>query len=340
MDGPWNAVHPARPPSLRPGDVIGVISPSSPGAPVAPQRFRRATDALRGMGFEVREGARTWSTGDSAGTPQERAAEINGFLRDPEVRAVIATIGGYTCNAVLPLIDYAALRQDPKIVIGYSDITALLLACVAKSEVVTFHGPTLLAEFGEFPAPLPYTRDSFCEVLSRPVAAGPLRQPSERTDQFLLWDAEDTRARAPETAPPRLWITEGRADGPLLGGNLETLSVLAGTEYLPDLRGAVLLWETCATSVSRVDQLLTQLGMLGLTDSLAGMIVGQGFRAPPEFEGALHAHLAERYADCGFPVVVGALVGHSDPMPTLPLGCRVVLDSARGSVEVIDAAVR
>jgi muramoyltetrapeptide carboxypeptidase LdcA involved in peptidoglycan recycling len=333
-------LSPVRPPRLRPGDIIGVISPSSPGAPVAPKRFHRAADALRDMGFTVREGARTWGTGDSAGTPQERADEINEFLRDPGVRAVVATIGGYTCNAVLPLVDYAALRQDPKIVVGYSDITALLLACVTKADVVTFHGPTLLAEFGEFPALLPWTRDSFSEVLSRPVAAGPLLQPPEKTDEFLLWDAEDVRARALEAAPPRAWLVEGRAEGPLLGGNLETLSVLAGTEYLPDLRGAVLLWETCATSVSRVDQLLTHLDMSGLTDGLAGMIVGHGFRAAPEFEGALHAHLAERYADRGFPVVAGALVGHSDPMPTLPLGCRVVLDSEERAIEVIDAAVR
>jgi len=291
------------------------------------------------MGFEVREGSRTWNTGDSAGTPQERAAEINEFLRDPDVRAVIATIGGHTCNAILPLIDYTALREQPTILIGYSDITALLLACVAKSDVVTFHGPTVMAEFGEFPAPLPYTRDSFLATLTRSVATGPLQQPSEWSDEFLLWDFEDGQARSLDTARPPAWLVEGSGTGPLLGGNLDTLSVLGGTEYLPDFRGAVLMWETCATSLTRIDQLLTHLEMLGVMDDLAGMVVGRGFRAPQEFEGQLHEHLAERYADRGFPVVAGLLVGHCDPMPTLPLGCRVALDSRRRAIEVIDAAV-
>jgi muramoyltetrapeptide carboxypeptidase len=340
LGGSWSALNPVRPPSLRPRDVIGVVSPSAPGAPVAPRRFRRATDALRDMGFAVREGSRTWGTGDSAGTPQERAAEINEFIHDPGVRAILATIGGHTCNAILPLIDYAALQEKPKILIGYSDITALLLACVAKSDVVTFHGPTLLAEFGEFPAPLPYTRDTFLAALSQAAAVGPLRQPPEWTDEHLLWDAEDTRARSFTPSRPRSWIVGGKAAGPLLGGNLDTLSVLGGTEYLPDFRGAILLWETCFTSLNRIDQLLTHLEMLGIMDDLAGMIVGHGFRASPEFEAALHDHVAERYTDRGFPIVAGVLAGHCDPMPTLPLGCRVALDSERQSVEVIDAAVR
>ncbi|WP_217179173.1 LD-carboxypeptidase [Streptomyces sp. AC495_CC817] len=339
MGGTSRAVAPARPPGLRPGDIIGVVSPSAPGAPVAPGRFRRAVQALKDMGFEVREGSRTWNIGDSAGTPQERAAELNDFLRDPDVRAVMATIGGHTCNAILPLVDYTALREQPTILVGYSDITALLLACVAKSDVVTFHGPTVMAEFGEFPAPLPYTRDSFLATLTRPVATGPLQQPSEWSDEFLLWDSEDGRARSLDTARPPTWLVEGSGTGPLLGGNLDTLSILGGTEYLPDFRGAVLLWETCATSHTRIDQLLTHLEMLGVMDDLAGMVVGHGFRAPQEFEGQLHAHLAERYADRGFPVVAGVLAGHCDPMPTLPLGCRVALDSRRRAIEVIDAAV-
>ncbi|QKV94908.1 LD-carboxypeptidase [Streptomyces sp. NA02950] len=335
-----NVRSPVRPPTLRPRDVIGLVSPSAPGAPVAPQRFRRATDALRNMGFTVREGSRTWGTGDSAGTPQERADEINEFIRDPGVRAIVATIGGHTCNAILPLIDYAGLREDPKILIGYSDITALLLACVAKSDVVTFHGPTLLAEFGEFPAPLPGTRDAFLTAVSQTAAVGPLQQPPEWTDEHLLWDSEDTRARSLKPSRPRSWIVEGKGVGPLLGGNLDTLSVLGGTEYLPDFRGAILVWETCLTSINRIDQLLTHLEMVGIMDDLAGMMVGHGFRASGEFEDALHGHVAERYADHGFPVVAGVLAGHCDPMPTLPLGCRVALDSERRSIEVIDAAVR
>ncbi|GAA3973776.1 LD-carboxypeptidase [Actinomadura viridis] len=329
-----------RPPGLRAGDAIGVVSPSGPGAPVAPHRFRRAAGALGAMGFEVREGTRTWGTGHGSGTPEERAAEINAFLRDPEVRAIVATIGGHTCNAILPLIDYAALRADPKIIVGYSDITALLLACVAKAGVVTFHGPTVMAEFGEFPEPLPYTRDGFLAALGRPVAAGPLVHPSRWTDEFLLWDSEDDRERASGGTRPWSWIAGGEGAGPLLGGNLDTMSVLAGTGYLPDFRGAVLLWETCLTSIPRIDQLLTHLEMAGVMDDLAGMIVGHGFRAAPEFEDALREHVAGRYAGRGFPVVCGVLAGHCDPMPTLPLGCAVALDADRGSIEVTDAAVR
>lgn len=323
---------------LAAGDTIGVCTPSGPGAVICRPRFCRGVRALQECGFEVRVGAQAYVTGYAAGSPTARAQEINEFLRDPRVRAIVTTIGGLNANAVLPYLDYAALRADPKIVIGYSDITAILLALVSRAGVVTFHGPTLMPELAEYPGPLPYTLDSMLATLTgRP--AGPLRAPGEWTDELLWWGAEDTRHREMREHAGWSWVAPGAGAGPLLGGNLETLCSLTGTPYLPPFPGAVLMWETCATTVASVDRSLTHLDAAGVTTDIAGMVVGRSFRAPDGFERELREFVADRYAGRGIPIVAGADIGHADPMLTLPLGAPARLDSARETFEVTGRAV-
>jgi muramoyltetrapeptide carboxypeptidase LdcA involved in peptidoglycan recycling len=327
------------PAALAPGDTIGVCTPSGPGAPICPQRFERGRQALRDLGFRVRVGDQAYATGYTSGSAAAKAAEFNGFLRDPSVRAVVAAIGGLSANAVLPHLDYAALRADPKIVVGYSDITAILLAVLARSGVVTFHGPTLMPELAEFPAPLPYTARSLVTTLTG-QPHGRLAAPAEWTDELLLWGEQDTRHRTARPHPGWQWLAAGAGEGPLLGGNLETLCALTGTPYLPSFRGAVLLWETCATTLAPVDRALAQLAAAGITDDLAGMVVGRTFRAPDGFEAQLRDFVTDRFAGTGLPVLAGVDVGHTDPMLTLPLGPTARLDSAAGTFEVTGRAVR
>ena len=324
---------------LAPGDTIGVCTPSGPGAPICPERFERGVDALRRLGFEVLVGDQAYVTGYAAGSGVARAREINVMLRDRRVRAIVASIGGLNANAVLPHLDYAALRADPKIILGYSDITAILLGVHATTGVVTFHGPTLLPELAEYPSPLSYTIESMMDALCG-RASGPHGAPAEWTDELLLWGQQDNRPRTTNRHTGWRWLAPGTATGPLLGGNLETLCALAGTPYLPSFDGALLMWETCATTLAPVDRALTQLDAAGVTAGIRGMVVGRTFRAPDGFERELRDFVADRYGTSGIPIVAGVDVGHTDPMLTLPLGPPARLDSACGTFEVIGDAVR
>ncbi|WP_225447205.1 LD-carboxypeptidase [Streptacidiphilus sp. PB12-B1b] len=327
------------PPRLRRGDLVAVATPSAGVA--TPRRLARGVEALRGLGYEVRVGPLA-ADGVRDATPAQRAEELNGFFRDSEVRCVVASLGGLTSNAVLDSLDYQALRADPKIIVGYSDITTVLLAVRRRTGLVTFHGPTLLPELAEFPEVLPYTRDAFLDAVARPRPLGPLRPAGERTEELLSWDQADDRPRRTVPGDGWQWLHTGTgpATGPLVGGNLETIGLLAGTPYFPDFSGTVVFLETTATDLRGVERALTQLRMTGALDRPAAVLLGRSFRAPDGFEAALRQKVGEATRRCGVPVVAGLDIGHSDPMLTLPLGVRARVDARTQTVEVLDAAVR
>ncbi|MET9532183.1 S66 peptidase family protein [Streptomyces sp. NPDC006649] len=325
------------PPRLRKGDVVAVATPSAPV--MTPRRLARGAEALRELGYEVRMGPLA-AGGVQNATPDQRVDELNRFFADPEVRCVVASLGGLNSNAVLEALDYDALRADPKIILGYSDITTILLAVHRRAGLVTFHGPTLLPELAEYPQILPYTRDKLLRAVARPQPLGRLTPAEEHTDEMLLWDESDDRARRLRPGDGWQWLHAGTGTGPLLGGNLETIGLLAGTDYLPDLTGAVVFLETCATDIRVVEQSLTQLRMLRVFDKMAALLLGRSFRAPDGFETALRQLVRSTTARYRVPVVAGLDIGHSDPMLTLPLGVRARVDARTRSVEVLDAAVR
>ncbi|WP_225074929.1 LD-carboxypeptidase [Streptomyces sp. CoT10] len=331
---------PSLPSELRPGDLVGVCTPSGPVADIAAERFRRGVRTLEGFGWRVVVGPQAQASGYSAGAARDRAEEINAFLRDERVRAIFTTIGGYNANGVLPYLDYDALRSDPKIIVGYSDITAILLGVHARTGVTTFHGPTLMPEVAEYPEMLSYSADSLLSVVTRPGPRDPLRPPASWTEEFLLWDKEDNRPRRLQAHPGWKWVGGTSGTGPLLGGNLETLCCLLGTPYLPSFEGAVLFWETCDTSMAKLDRSLCQLDEAGVTSRLAGMVVGRSFRGGETFEDELRAHVTRRYADHGFPLVMNVDIGHTDPMLTLPVGVTAALDSHSGTFRLTAPAVR
>lgn len=325
------------PPRLRPGDIVGVASPS--GAVLAPRRLQRGVAALRALGFQVRIGAMAEVTDPLERDPRRRADELNRFFRDPSVRAVLMTTGGYTSNGVLDLLDYATLRADPKIIVGYSDLTAVLAAVRAEAGLATFHGPTLLPEFAEFPSPQPYTLEHFQRAVTVAKPLGRLVPAPAWSEELLVWDQEDDRPRRTAASDGWRWLSDGTAAGPLAGGNLDTMCALAGTPYLPDFTGSVFFWESASGSLDQIDRGLNQLRMLGVFDKAVGMLVGRSFRGGHGFEWRLERLLGRRFAGFGRPIITGMDLGHTDPMLTLPLEARVALDSATGDVEVLDAAV-
>lgn len=327
-----------RPPGLQHGDRIAVAAPS--GTVQTARRLDRGVATLESMGFEVVVGSQVTTDDPGKRTAQARADELNGFLRDQAVRAVIAAIGGYTTNAVLPLIDYDALRRDPKIICGYSDITALLLACHQLARIVTFHGPTLLPEIAEYPAAQPYTINHLQHAISRPAPMGRLAPPEAWTDEFLLWDHHDDRPRSMQQSPGWRWLSGGRASGPLLGGNLETISALAGTQYFPDFTGAVVFLETACGNIDLIGRSITHLAMLGVFAVASAVLFGRLFRATAELGDQLCELLLHHVAGQPIPVVTDVDLGHTDPMLTLPIGVRADVDGTARIVEIVDAAVR
>lgn len=325
------------PPHLAPGDVIAVTTPSGPVR--AAGRLARGVSALRQLGFDVIVGPQAYIDDPRKRVPEARSEELNSFFRDAGIRAVIAAIGGYTCNAILPYLDYAVLRRQPKIICGYSDITALLLACHNRAGIVTFHGPTLLPEVAEFPAMQDYSRSHFLRVVGRTAPAGRLKAADAWTDEFLAWDIDDNRPRRMQPSAGWLWFGHGHAQGRLVGGNLETISAMAGTPYLPDFSGSIVFLETASTSPELVERSLAHLDMAGTFSGIPAVLFGRPFRTDDIFADQLSILVRRWFADRVISVVTNVDLGHTDPMLTLPIGVRASVDFTHESLAIVDAAV-
>lgn len=260
-----------------------------------------------------------------AGTDDVRVADLNTALEDPTMDAVWCLRGGYGVTRLLDRVNYEALARWPKPVIGFSDITALLLAIRAQTGLVTFHGPMSRAPLTGF------SRTHFEQVLTRAEPAGLL---AGRTPP-----AEVLVPRSPRIVA----LAGGAAEGPLVGGNLTLLLALAGTPYFPDLTGALLFLEDVAEDLYRVDRLLSQLRLMGVLKQLAGVVVGQftdmkrgaGDGGALAFDEVLFSYLAR----LKIPVAYGFPFGHVDDQWTLPLGVRARLDADQGTLTLLEPAV-
>lgn len=329
-----------RPPALRPGDVIGVFTPSSPAHVWFREKYLHGVAQLRALGFGVRQGALTAAAthqGYRSGSPRARADEVMELVLDPGVHGLMATIGGLNSASLLPYLDFGAIRAHPKVICGYSDVTSLHLGILARAGLSTFYGPAVVPSFGEWPGVLPETADSFLDAVRR-HRAGPraLSPPPRWSGHFRdartdAWKAEPRRW---EPNPGWRTLVPGRAAAPLVIANLDTLTRLAGTPYLPPLEGTLLLLEEMDAPLAREEANLRHLQLMGVFTGLAGLVMGK-----PERYDALAAPfgydelLMEILGAPGFPVVAGFDCGHTHPMLTLAQGTPVTLD-ARGGTDV------
>lgn len=256
--------------------TIGVFSASSPVSAFAPERYRRGKEYLQHRGFRIIDGA-LFGHNDTyrSGSIRARADEFNALLRDPSVDILMSSIGGNNTNSILPYIDYNYLRVHPKPVVGYSDTTALLLAIYAKTGQTTYYGPALAASFGEFPPLVDETYASFHQILIDPPAAPyTYPMPARWTDEFISWN-DQTRAKI---TYPNDWlcINPGTARGRLIGGNLNTMEGIFGTEYMPEiLPGDILLLEDCFKNPSVIERSFSLLSLAGVFDRIGGIILGK-----------------------------------------------------------------
>lgn len=254
------------PPRLKKGDLVAIVSPA--GAADSPESIDRASENLRSLGLEVKvmpNAGKRW--GYLAGTDEERADDLNQAIRDDRIAGIIALRGGYGTMRILPHVDYASFRKRPKVVMGYSDIAALLNALTRKAGVVTYHGPIAESQFDGFEGE--WMRKALFEE-------GPIG---------VLGSPVDLSGRA--VNPPPATIQSGKAQGRLIGGNLSLIAPCAGTEYGPNFKGAVLFLEDVGEAAYRVDRMLTGLWLGGHLQKLNGIIFGD-FRPPKGQIGRAH----------------------------------------------------
>ncbi|MDQ4125702.1 MAG: LD-carboxypeptidase [Actinomycetota bacterium] len=289
-----------------------------------PERPRDATNAARNEGW-------------ASAPPEARADDLHRAFADDEVAVVLCAIGGNHCNQVLPHLDFDLIGAHPKVFQGYSDVSVLHWAFGRRSDLATFYGPALVPELGEFPAPLPYT-DRWLRAAWFRTAPLRYEPAAEWTEEFLDWDLKaDVRPRETKPSPGWRTIRGGVAEGPVVGGCLETVCwhVFGSADwYVPE--GAIVLLETSeeAPSPAHVDGYLTDLENAGVFDACAGLLFGRPMGYTYEDVETLWDVVERRTKGAGIPVLAGIDCGHTDPMMTIPLGVPACLDAGAASFEV------
>lgn len=325
------------PAKLKKGDAIGVFSPSSPISATVPARYRRGLDYLAAKGFRMIEGSLSGRRDFyRSGSIRGRAEELNALIRDPEVRCIMSAIGGMNSNSILPYIDYEALRRDPKIIIGYSDVTAILLGIYAQTGITTYYGPALAASFGEFPPFVDETYRYFADILME-GAAFPYEMPAPEfwTDEYINWATQD-RGKTPYPNE-QVTLRGGAAEGRLIGGNLNTMQGIWFTPYMPEIReGDILFIEDSLEDAATIERSFSLLKLSGIFKKIGGLILGKHEKFDDCGSGRKpYEVLAEVMGDVNFPVLCEFDCCHTHPMLTMPLGCRVRLDADGQRVTVM-----
>lgn len=316
---------PTIPERLHPGDLVGLICPAS--APPDPKTVDISIDALEQMGFKVRLGRnarKRW--GFLAGQDRERAADLMQMFGDRKVKGVICLRGGYGTPRILNLLDYDVIRRNPKVFVGFSDITALHCAFLKKSNLLSFHGPMTGSHLSDSKTP-EFTRKSWLKILTQPVAAGSICDGYEGKTVSL--------------------IRRGKVSGELIGGNLTLLASLTGTPFQPSYRNKILFIEDVDEKPYRMDRDLTQLLNAGVLQHVAGVAIGlcEGCIDPKaktanEYRQTAEDVFKDRLGPLNVPMVSGLPFGHVPHNATLPVGGRATLDAERGDLIITAPAVR
>ncbi|MFZ5816048.1 MAG: S66 peptidase family protein [Bacillota bacterium] len=310
-----------KPRPVSPGGLIGIVAPSSP---VDPAALAEGIARLQAFGYRVLVGEHVLDQkGHLAGEDAARAADFNRIWANPEVEAVLCARGGYGAMRMLEQIDWELVRRHPKFFCGFSDVTALHLAMAKEADLVTFHGP-MVAAFGEA---LVYNAEGLLRAMQEREPLGEIAWPAPIDGQ-----------------PPRpVTLRPGVAEGRLMGGNLSLLVSLIGTRWEPDLDGSILLLEEVDEPPYRVDRMLTQLRLAGKLQGVRGVLFGDSPSCLTRSDGRpshhLHEVLGELLGDLSVPLLYGFPCGHTAYRATLPLGVRVRLDAAAGSLTILEPAL-
>jgi muramoyltetrapeptide carboxypeptidase len=289
---------------LQPNQTVGIIAPASP---FNQSEISEGVKLLESFPLKIRQGEHIFDHMNYlAGSDNDRVSDLHRMFSDPEIKAIFCARGGYGSARLLNDIDFDLIQKNPKIIVGFSDLTALLLALFNKSGLITIHGPTL--------SDLPKNKN--WPNLSKLITT------SHRPHIFFKQGKK---------------INKGNAEGILLGGNLSTLCSLMDTPFLPSFEGVILFLEEKGESPYKIDRMLTQLLLSGRLDRLSALIIGQ-IEDCGEME-IINSMLKERLGRLTIPVVTGLPVGHGNENISLPLGLPAVLDTERMLLTIEEAAV-
>jgi len=319
------------PEALSTGDTITVVAPARP---LDLERVQRATKRLEEMGYNVQIPADLYrKRGYLAGPDDVRAKELMAAFGDPKVKAIFAGGCGYGSTRLLDRLDYDRIRQNPKILIGFSDITALHLAIHQKTGLVTFHGPLLVFGLGSEENLSAFSADYMWRALTGNRADLSASQPASSG-----WSYDQ-----PQDADPIKVISPGVARGRLTGGNISLIGAMMGTEFEIETAGRILFLEEAREEPYRIDRYLSGLRLAGKLDGLAGVILGTFTKCGAE-DGRNSLTLEEVFDDyfkpLGVPVIMNFPAGHFRYNATLPIGVLTELDAGRRQIRLLENPVR
>ena len=311
--------NPAKllPMPIKKGDWVGLISPSAATSERIQIQF--AVEALEALGFKVKQGENLANRrGHLAGTDEERANDLNAMFADPEVKAVICIRGGSGAARILPLINYDQIRNNPKPILGYSDITALHHAIYAQTGLITFHGPNGTGSWNSFNV------KQFEKIFFEQEQVTFENERVKEDDLVIKKNRIQT-------------IYPGVATGDLFGGNLTVLTALAGSPYLADFTDKILFLEDIGEEPYRIDRMMSTLKLMGALDKIKGFVFGQCTDCDPS-SGYGNLTLDELFDDYILPLNIpayrGAMIGHIPKQFILPMGVRVTLNANKGTIQM------
>ena len=311
-----------KPERLKAGDTIKIVAPA--GVEYDKFRLQLSIESLEALGLKVKVAENVLGRyGYFPAEDEVRAAEVNEAFADDEVRAIIALKGGWGSARTLPFIDFDMIAENPKVLLGYSDITALLNAIHLKTGLMTFHGPTAGSRWSSF------STQNVQEILFDGVAQ---RMENPRLKgQYLTVRENRTQS-----------IVPGTAEGQLVGGNLSVLTAVQGTPYFPETKDNILMLEEIGENIYRVDRMLTQLALGGHFDNCSGIVFG-GMTDVNSDGGygdfSLMDILEQHCKRARKPAFIGAMFGHIPEKRTMAIGCRIKMDADSGTVTMLESAV-
>ena len=308
-----------KPKKLESGDAIGIISPAS--TPENLDKIENGVKYLENLGYRVEIGENVGKVhGYLAGSDEERLSDLHSMFSNKNVKAIFSLRGGYGSGRLLDKIDFNLIKKNPKIFVGYSDLTMLQMAIFKKTGLITFAGPMLVTDFSENVNE--YMEENFWKIVTNSKKIGKLYNP--RDEKFYV-------------------LNSGRGEGQILGGNLAVLASLMGTEFMPNLKDSILFLEDIGEAPYRIDRLLNQFRLAKIFDNVKGIILGRFvdcYEKDKSKETIKLNEVIEHYlSDLKVPVFYSFSHGHIKENLTIPLGLRCKLNTSKGFVEILEGAV-
>lgn len=309
-----------KPKKLKKGDLIGVISPAS--SPNELERIEKGVKYLEGLGYKVEVGKNVGKVhGYLAGTDEERLEDLHSMFSNKNVKAIFNVRGGYGSGRLLDKINYGLIKRNPKIFVGYSDITALQMAFLKKTGLVTFAGPMVAVDFASDNVD-PFTEENFWKIITSSKKIGKINNPN--SEKFYT-------------------LTKGRGEGNLLGGNLALLISLMGTDYQPNFNNSVLLLEDIGEDPYRIDRMFYQLKYAKVFSKINGIILGRFvdcyIKDKEQPSLTLNDVISDYLEELKIPVIYNVKHGHIKENLTIPWGLKTKINTSRCFIEITESAV-